>query len=87
VAIAWALHNPAVTAAIVGARRPNQVRGVYGAAKLDLNLMELAEIESFLRAPGCLAWPQYSRHRPYTQRKSDSVTVSCVNEETFHVNS
>jgi aryl-alcohol dehydrogenase-like predicted oxidoreductase len=47
VAIAWVLHNPAVTAAIVGARRPEQVRGVYGAAKLDLNPTELAEIEAF----------------------------------------
>jgi aryl-alcohol dehydrogenase-like predicted oxidoreductase len=47
VAIAWVLHNPAVTTAIVGARRPEQVREVYGAAKLDLTPVELAEIDAF----------------------------------------
>src|SRR4051795_13177721 len=37
VAVAWVLHNPAVTGAIVGARRPGQVRGVVGAAQLRLS--------------------------------------------------
>src|SRR5579864_8081640 len=32
VAIAWTLHNPAVTGAIVGVRSPKQVAGVIGAA-------------------------------------------------------
>jgi len=48
VAVAWALHNPAVTGAIVGARRPGQVRGVVGAADLRLSPREVAEIEAFL---------------------------------------
>jgi aryl-alcohol dehydrogenase-like predicted oxidoreductase len=47
VAVAWVLHNPAVTGAIVGARRPGQVRGVAGAAEFRLNPREVAEIESF----------------------------------------
>jgi aryl-alcohol dehydrogenase-like predicted oxidoreductase len=47
VAVAWVLHNPAVTGAIVGARRPGQVRGVVGAAELRLSSRELAEIEAF----------------------------------------
>jgi aryl-alcohol dehydrogenase-like predicted oxidoreductase len=47
VAVAWVLHNPAVTGAIVGARRPDQVRGVVGAAELRLSRWELVEIESF----------------------------------------
>jgi aryl-alcohol dehydrogenase-like predicted oxidoreductase len=47
VAVAWVLHNPAVTGAIVGARRPGQVRGVAGAAELRLNAREIAEIEAF----------------------------------------
>ena len=34
VAIAWTLANPAITAAIVGARSPQQVEGVWPAAKL-----------------------------------------------------
>jgi aryl-alcohol dehydrogenase-like predicted oxidoreductase len=47
VAVAWVLHNPAVTGAIVGARRPGQVRGVVGAAELHLSPRELTEIEVF----------------------------------------
>jgi aryl-alcohol dehydrogenase-like predicted oxidoreductase len=47
VAVAWVLHNPAVTGAIVGARRPGQVRGVGGAADFRLSPRELAEIEAF----------------------------------------
>ena len=47
VAVAWVLHNPAVTGAIVGARRSGQVRGVVGAADVRLSLREVAEIEDF----------------------------------------
>jgi aryl-alcohol dehydrogenase-like predicted oxidoreductase len=47
VAVAWVLHNPAVTGAIVGARRPGQVRGVAGAAEFRLSPEEAAEIEAF----------------------------------------
>ena len=47
VAVAWVLRNPAVTGAIVGARRPDQVRGVMGAAEFRLSPRELAEIEAF----------------------------------------
>src|SRR5207249_4440964 len=36
VAVAWVLQNPAVTGAIVGARRPDQVRGIAGAANFWL---------------------------------------------------
>jgi aryl-alcohol dehydrogenase-like predicted oxidoreductase len=44
VAIAWVLHNPTVTAAIVGARRPDQVAGVVGAADLELSSWEVADV-------------------------------------------
>jgi aryl-alcohol dehydrogenase-like predicted oxidoreductase len=47
VAVAWVLHNPAVTGAIVGARRPGQVKGVVGAAELRLSPREVAEIDAF----------------------------------------
>jgi aryl-alcohol dehydrogenase-like predicted oxidoreductase len=47
VAIAWVLRHPAVTAAIVGARRPSQVRGVVGAAPFRLSPREVAEVEAF----------------------------------------
>jgi aryl-alcohol dehydrogenase-like predicted oxidoreductase len=45
VAVAWALHNPAVTGAIVGARNAKQVEGNIGAANLYLPNEEIAEIE------------------------------------------
>lgn len=48
VAIAWTLRHPAVTGAIVGARRPAQVDGVLPAAEFRLNDLEMAEIDKFL---------------------------------------
>jgi aryl-alcohol dehydrogenase-like predicted oxidoreductase len=48
VAIAWTLRLPAVTGAIVGGRRPEQVDGIVGAADLQLTGDELDEIEAFL---------------------------------------
>ncbi|HEX8036063.1 MAG TPA: aldo/keto reductase, partial [Ktedonobacterales bacterium] len=50
VAIAWTLRHPAVTAAIVGARRPDQVDETVAAANLQLTDDDLAEIDAFLRA-------------------------------------
>jgi aryl-alcohol dehydrogenase-like predicted oxidoreductase len=49
VAIAWTLANPAVTAAIVGARDPSQVDNIIGAAEFRLTDLELREIEDFLK--------------------------------------
>ncbi|MDZ8023390.1 MAG: aldo/keto reductase [Nostoc sp. DedQUE11] len=49
VAIAWTLNNPAVTAAIVGGRNPQQVEGIIGAGDFRLNQQELDEIETFIR--------------------------------------
>jgi aryl-alcohol dehydrogenase-like predicted oxidoreductase len=48
VAVAWVLRNSAVTAAIVGARKPGQIKGVWGAARLELSDADLAEIDQFL---------------------------------------
>jgi aryl-alcohol dehydrogenase-like predicted oxidoreductase len=47
VAIAWALHHPAVTGAIVGARNARQAEGVMRAGDLRLNDKEVNEIEDF----------------------------------------
>jgi aryl-alcohol dehydrogenase-like predicted oxidoreductase len=44
-AIAWTLHHPAVTAAIVGARRPDQLDGIVGAASLALTDDDMKEID------------------------------------------
>lgn len=49
VAIAWTLHNPAVTAAIVGGRSAKQVDGVLPAATFRLSEEEFAEIERFIK--------------------------------------
>lgn len=51
VAIAWTLHDPVVTGAIVGARSPEQVDGWIGAAALRLSPEEIAEIESAIPEP------------------------------------
>ena len=48
VAIAWTLGHPAVTAAIVGGRRPDQVDGIIGADDFRLSDDELDRIEAFL---------------------------------------
>jgi aryl-alcohol dehydrogenase-like predicted oxidoreductase len=46
VAVAWAVAWPGVTAAIVGARSPQQVDGWIGAAGLKLETADLAEIRA-----------------------------------------
>jgi aryl-alcohol dehydrogenase-like predicted oxidoreductase len=48
VAIAWTLHQPAVTAAIVGGRSAKQVEGVLPAATFRLSEDEYNEIGKFL---------------------------------------
>lgn len=48
VAVAWVLRNPAVTAAIVGFRRPQQVEEIAGAAELQLTGADVREIEDGL---------------------------------------
>jgi aryl-alcohol dehydrogenase-like predicted oxidoreductase len=50
VAIAWTLANPAITAAIVGARSPEQVEGTFPAASVRLVESEMQEIQAFLDA-------------------------------------
>jgi len=50
VAIAWVLRHPAVTGAIVGARRPGQLKELVGAADWRLTPAEADEIDGFLKA-------------------------------------
>ncbi len=50
VAIAWVLRHPAVTAAIVGARRPGQLKELLGAADWRLTPTEVNAIDGFLKA-------------------------------------
>jgi aryl-alcohol dehydrogenase-like predicted oxidoreductase len=51
VAIAWTLHHPAVTGAIVGARNARQAEGVMHAGDLRLTDEEVNEIEAFSSRP------------------------------------
>jgi aryl-alcohol dehydrogenase-like predicted oxidoreductase len=48
VAIAWTLRHPAVTAAIVGLRNPEQISGIIGAAEFRLSFEEIGKIDKFL---------------------------------------
>ncbi|MFZ2490780.1 MAG: aldo/keto reductase [Thermoanaerobaculia bacterium] len=57
VAVAWTLTWPAVTAAIVGARSPEQVDGWIPAASLQLSDDELRAIDDALRSSGAGSGP------------------------------
>jgi aryl-alcohol dehydrogenase-like predicted oxidoreductase len=50
VAIAWVLRHPAVTAAIVGARKPGQLKELVGVADWRLTPTEVDEIQEWLKA-------------------------------------
>jgi aryl-alcohol dehydrogenase-like predicted oxidoreductase len=51
IAIAWVLANPAVTAAIVGARNGDQFAGTVGAAEVELNASEFEAISAQPETP------------------------------------
>jgi aryl-alcohol dehydrogenase-like predicted oxidoreductase len=46
IAIAWALRHPSVTAAVVGARRPEQVDEIIRAGSIELKANDVAELTS-----------------------------------------
>lgn len=50
VAIAWTLLNPAVTGAIVGMRRPDQVEGVIKSGEIELTKENVKTLEDFVNA-------------------------------------
>jgi aryl-alcohol dehydrogenase-like predicted oxidoreductase len=50
VAVAWTLHHPAITAAIVGGRSGEQVKGLAPALHFRLTEEEFARIDAFLAA-------------------------------------
>ena len=57
VAIAWTLSWPGVTAAIVGARSPEQVDGWIDAANLELTQSDLDEIAAAIKKTGAGSGP------------------------------
>lgn len=56
VAVAWVLRQPAVTAAIVGAREPGQFHEPAAAAEWRLAPAEVEEIAAFITANPAKAW-------------------------------
>jgi aryl-alcohol dehydrogenase-like predicted oxidoreductase len=50
VAVAWTLHHPAITAAIVGGRNAEQVEGLAPAMEFRLSEEEYGRINGFLAA-------------------------------------
>ena len=52
VAVAWTLHHPAITAAIVGGRSDNQVEGLVPALTLRLSEEEFGRINGLPAADG-----------------------------------
>jgi aryl-alcohol dehydrogenase-like predicted oxidoreductase len=58
VALAWLIEQPGVTAAIVGASRPEQLDATLAAAELQLDDEERAELDR--------AWYELPRERPGT---------------------
>ncbi|HMV84492.1 MAG TPA: aldo/keto reductase [Blastocatellia bacterium] len=48
-ALAWVLHNPVVTGAIVGVRNAEQVSGIIGGMDFRLSPDEVAELEAFFQ--------------------------------------
>jgi len=49
VSIAWVLKNPAVTGAIVGVRRPDQVDGIIDGGTLQLTDEDMQQIDALIR--------------------------------------
>jgi aryl-alcohol dehydrogenase-like predicted oxidoreductase len=48
VAVAWTLHHPAITGAIVGGRNPQQVEGLAAALHFRLSQLDYQRIDAFL---------------------------------------
>ncbi|HZY56342.1 MAG TPA: aldo/keto reductase [Rubrobacteraceae bacterium] len=58
---AWTRANPAVDAAIVGARRPDQIEGTAPASEFDLSEDDLREIESIMQGAVMVGGPSPER--------------------------
>jgi aryl-alcohol dehydrogenase-like predicted oxidoreductase len=52
VAVAWLLHNPVVTAPIIGPRTMDQLEGALRAPEIKLEASTLAELDRIFPGPG-----------------------------------
>jgi aryl-alcohol dehydrogenase-like predicted oxidoreductase len=60
VALAWLLHNPAVTAPIIGPRTLDQLTGALRALEIKLSAGSLAELDRIWPGPGGAAPEAYA---------------------------
>jgi aryl-alcohol dehydrogenase-like predicted oxidoreductase len=60
VALAWLLHQPAVTAPIVGPRTQEQLDGALRALEITLDADALARIDEIFPGPGGTAPEAYA---------------------------
>ena len=51
IALAWLLHQPAVTSVIIGAKNPEQLADNIGAVAVELGADELARLDDASRLP------------------------------------
>jgi aryl-alcohol dehydrogenase-like predicted oxidoreductase len=60
VALAWLLHNPVVTAPIIGPRTLEQLDGSLKALKVKLDAKRLADLDKLFPGPGGTAPEAYA---------------------------
>jgi aryl-alcohol dehydrogenase-like predicted oxidoreductase len=60
VAVAWLLHQPAVTAPIVGPRTPDQLEDAVAATEIRLDAETLAALDRIFPGPGGAAPEAYA---------------------------
>jgi aryl-alcohol dehydrogenase-like predicted oxidoreductase len=51
IALAWLLHQPAVTSVIIGAKKPEQLADNIGATRVELGADELARLDAVSKLP------------------------------------
>jgi aryl-alcohol dehydrogenase-like predicted oxidoreductase len=51
IALAWLLHQPAVTSVIIGAKKPEQLADNIAATRVELGADELARLDAVSKLP------------------------------------
>ncbi|MEI0738965.1 aldo/keto reductase [Paenibacillus sp. JTLBN-2024] len=69
IALAWVLHQPAVTSVIVGAKRPDQLQDNLAASDIELTPDELARLDEVSKLPAeYLTWPFLQEDESITRK-------------------
>lgn len=69
IALAWVLHQPAVTSVIVGAKRPDQLQDNLAASDIELTHDELARLDEVSKLPAeYLTWPFLQEDESITRK-------------------